>query len=449
MNDIHRKPQAMSRETRRRNVLSMPVLIGLLVLAATAGWGQTPAPPPLNPPSPPPSPLRVFLDAPGFDPMALIKGIPLAAPVPGPETAQVLVRIASHEVEAGIEFSLFFVGQHEFAGVDDVLKTVAAKGETPKAVDEALAKTIEFGLMRYAARTPLARRVRIALMDKVSPTAVSDPWHFWVFSLSANTFLWGETTYSSQMYYGSFSAQRVTEDLKVRLSVGAMLQKDRYDLPEFKYSSSLDSRNLRGLIVKSLDDHWSLGAGFTYYYSLFSNVKQGVEWMPGIEFNLFPYSQSTKKQLRLLYQAGLRSFKYIEETIYDKTKETLWGQSLTATLELVQPWGNISTSLEGFHYFHDLSMYRLELNSEISFRIFEGLNFNIEGGGSWIHNQLSLAKGGSAYEEVILRRKEQATTYSYFFMVGLSFSFGSIRSNIVNPRFGTSGSGGFSMQISM
>ena len=436
----------MNRKTRRRSVLSLSVLISLIVLTAGTIWGQTPEQPPLKPPPPPP--LRVFLDAPGLDPMALIKGIPLAAPVPGPEMAQVRVRIAAREVEAGTEFSLFFAGQHEFAGVDDVLKTAVEKGGSPKAVDEALAKTIEFGLMRYAARTPLAKRVRIALMDKVSPTAVIDPWHFWVFSLSANAFLWGETTYSSQMYYGSFSAQRITDDLKVRLSVGGMLQKDRYDLPDYKYSSSLDSRNLRGLIVKSLDDHWSLGAGFTYYYSLFSNVKEGLEWMPGIEFNLFPYSQSTKKQLRLLYQAGLRSFNYIEETIFNKTKETLWGQSLTATLELVQPWGNISTSLEGFHYFHDLSKYRLELNAEIALRIFEGLNFEIQGGGSWIHNQLSLAKGGSTYEEVILRRKEQATTYSYFFMVGLSFSFGSVRSNVVNPRFG-SGGGGFSMNISM
>ena len=436
----------VNRKTRRRSTLSLSVLIGLVVLAAGTVCGQTPEQPPLNPPPPPP--LRVFLDAPDLDSTALIKGIPLAAPVPGPETAQVLVRIASREVEAGTEFSLFFVGQNEFAGIDDVLKTVAEKGGSPKAVDEALAKTIEFGLMRYAARTPLARRVHIALMDKVSPTAVSDPWHFWVFSLSADAFLSGVKTYSSRMYFGNFSAQRVTEDLKVRLSVGGMLQKDRYDLPDYKYSSSLDSRNLQGLIVKSLNDHWSLGAGFTYYYSLFSNVKEGLEWMPGIEFNLFPYSQSTKKQLRLLYQAGLRSFNYIEETIFDKTKETLWGQSLTATLELVQPWGNISTSLEGFHYFHDLSMYRLELNGEISFRILQGLNFDIQGGGSWIHDQLSLAKGGSSYEEVILRRKEQATTYNYFFMVGLSFSFGSVRSNVVNPRFG-SGGGGFSMNISM
>lgn len=178
-----------------------------------------------------------------------------------------------------------------------------------------------------------------------------------------------------------------------------------------------------------------------------TTVRRGLEWMPGVEFNIFPYSQSTKKQLRLLYQAGLRSFRYIEETIYDKTRETLWGQSLTATLELVQPWGNISTSLEGFHYFHDPSKYRLELNAEVEFRIFEGLNFEVQGGGSWIHNQLSLPKGGSTFEEVILQRKEQATTYNYYFMAGLSFSFGSVRSNVVNPRFG-SGSG-FSMSISM
>ena len=60
--------------------------------------------------------------------------------------------------------------------------------------------------------------------------------------------------------------------------------------------------------------------------------------------------------------------------------------------------------------------------------------------GSRIRDQLNLAKGGATLEEVLLRRKQLATSYYYYFSVGLRFSFGSVRSNVVNPRFGTGGS---------
>jgi len=45
-------------------------------------------------------------------------------------------------------------------------------------------------------------------------------------------------------------------------------------------------------------------------------------------------------------------------------------------------------------------------------------------------------KGGASFEEILLQRRELATSYSYFASVGLSYSFGSIFSNVVNPRFG-------------
>jgi len=431
---------------RRRTVFVGLVLAGLLFLGQGLARAQAPGQIPPPPPPPPPA-LLVFIDAPGLDPLALTKDLGFVRPVPGPEDARVLVRITSRPVDTGTEYSLSFVGQHEFVGVNDELRASSGPGAGPEEGLKAAGQSLTLGLVRYVARTPLSMNLRIALMDKVSPTAVSDPWNFWVFSLSAYGMFSGVSTYSSQMYFGSFSAQRVTESFKIKLAAGGMLQKDQYDLPDYQYSSSLDSKYVRGLSVKSLGDHWSIGGGFVVYSSLFSNVRRGIELMPAVEYDVFPYSQSTKKQLRILYQVGLKSFEYFEETIFDKTRESLWGQSLTATLELVQPWGTVSTSLEGFHYFHDLTKYRLELTSEISLRILQGLDFNLWGGGSWIHNQLSLPKAGSSFEEVILQRKEQATTYNYFFMVGLSFSFGSVRSNVVNPRF--SSSGGSSIHIEM
>jgi hypothetical protein len=43
-----------------------------------------------------------------------------------------------------------------------------------------------------------------------------------------------------------------------------------------------------------------------------------------------------------------------------------------------------------------------------------------------------------------LRLRQLATSYTYFINLGLSYSFGSIFNNIVNPRFGGT-SGGFTI----
>lgn len=128
-------------------------------------------------------------------------------------------------------------------------------------------------------------------------------------------------------------------------------------------------------------------------------------------------------------------------------KETLLSQSLAITLDLREKWGSISTSVEGSHYFHDLSKHQVSIFNVISLNLVKGLNAYLFGGASLIHDQLSLPKGGATWEEVILQRKMLATSYNYFFAVGFSYSFGSIFTNVVNPRFGSVSSGGIHIEV--
>ena len=58
-----------------------------------------------------------------------------------------------------------------------------------------------------------------------------------------------------------------------------------------------------------------------------------------------------------------------------------------------------------------------------------------------IHDQISLPKGQATIEQVLLRRTMLETNYSYYLGLGLSFTFGSIYSNVVNPRFSGGSSG--------
>ena len=71
----------------------------------------------------------------------------------------------------------------------------------------------------------------------------------------------------------------------------------------------------------------------------------------------------------------------------------------------------------------------------------KGLNFNIDGRYERIRDQLALPKGDLSLEEILLRQKELATNYNLSLSVSLSYTFGSIYSNVVNARFGTWGGG--------
>lgn len=382
-----------------------------------------------------------------LDPAFFQKEIAFVNYVQTEDEAQVLVEITSRKTDAGEEFSLILTGQKEFAGVNDVLRYTAAPNMTPDEAKPEVARLLKLGLLRYVSKTPIAGRISLAFKDQVKPTAVVDPWNFWVFSLSVNTFLNGEETYKMRNIFGNFSASRVTPEWKLRFSVSGSSSKSTFSVGDYNYESSSESLNFNGMVVKSISDHWSVGASLGMSSSTYSNIKLNIAPSAAVEYDLFPYSESTKRQLRILYSVGINIGRYRELTIYDKMKETHLRESLDITLEFKQPWGTISTSLDGSHYFYDLKKNRISLDGEISLRIWKGLNFNFYGGGSRIHDQIFLAKGEASLEEVLLQRRQLETTYNYFFSVGLSFSFGSIYSNVVNPRFGSGSGTSISIQM--
>jgi hypothetical protein len=210
----------------------------------------------------------------------------------------------------------------------------------------------------------------------------------------------------------------------------------KYNFEDTTYIEDKNSKSLDNLIVKSLSDHWSIGATFDISGSTFRNTKLNYDFYPSIEYNIFPYSQSTRRQLRLLYGIGYAYNKYIDTTIYNKVEENLFGQKLEVAYQVQEKWGSINVSLEGSNYFHDFSKNKIELEGYISIRIVKGLSFSIFGSVGRILDQLSLVKGEISEADILLQLTELATEYSIDGGVGITYTFGSIYSNTVNPRFG-------------
>ena len=116
---------------------------------------------------------------------------------------------------------------------------------------------------------------------------------------------------------------------------------------------------------------------------------------------------------------------------------TLIGErpALAADSELMSPWGSAGMTFQAANYFHDPSKYHLRLNGDTDIRIIRGLSFNIQGNVSRVHDQLYLQRGDATDEEILVRQRQLATSYRYGFSFGVSYTFGSIFNNVVNPRF--------------
>ncbi len=342
----------------------------------------------------------------------------------------------------GGEYTYFLVGQNQFEGMRDTLSYVTTPDETTESKREKQVNTLKMGLMRYVAKTPLAKYMRISFSEPLSETVSNDKWDSWVFRASVSGYLQGQKTYNSSYLSGNISGSRVTENWKINLSASYYTNNSNFITDEETINSVSNSKYFNGLIVKSISDHWSVGGSTRLSSSSYSNEKILYNLMPGIEYDLFPYSESTRRQLRLLYSAGFNLVQYTDSTIYDRIRENLWLHSLSAAYEVVQKWGTIDFTLSYSNYLHDWSKNNLSFNGYLSLRIAKGLNVNFGGGASLIHDQLNLVKQDLTTDEILLQRKELATQYQFFTSFGFTYTFGSIYNNVVNPRFGNSGGGG-------
>ncbi|MCK4429959.1 MAG: hypothetical protein KAW19_01530 [Candidatus Aminicenantes bacterium] len=385
---------------------------------------------------------RVFIDCRRCDINYIKTEITFVNYVRDRKEADVHVLITTQRTgSGGTEHTIAFIGLRDYADIQNTLTYTSNQTDTADDVRRGLVRVLKMGLVQYAAKTPIADRISVSYKDIVTPTSVKDKWNFWVFSLSLNGSLDKETSESNTSIRGNFSVNRVTPDLKIRMGVNGYFREDKYETDEGMYTSSSESESFTGLIAKSINAHWSVGAWLSLSSSTYSNIKFSISPSPAIEYNLFPYSESTRRQLRFLYKIGYIYSRYREVTVFEKTSDNLFAESLSVTLELKEPWGTATASLQGSHYFHDFSKNKIEISGELSVRLFKGFSLNIESSYERIRDQLSLPLGEATWEEILLSRKELAKDYEFEISMGFSFTFGSIYSNVVNPRFGDSGFG--------
>ena len=342
----------------------------------------------------------------------------------------------------GTEHTITFIGLKEFAGISDTLIYVATQTSTPDDRRKGIGRTLKLGLVRYLARTKAGEQLQISYAKPAATDTAraakpaKDPWNFWVFRTRVNGNFSGESSQNFVNVFGGVSANRVTKEWKVNNGFNVSYSESNFTLSDDeKFSSYSRSYGFDHLLVKSFTEHWSLGEKASLSSSTYRNTKRAVRFAPAIEYDVFPYSQSTRKLLTLQYSLGVASFVYHDTTIFEKISEVRPNQTLLASVSATQPWGSVAGFVEGSTYLDDLSKRHLQVFNQINARLFKGFSFNMFGSVTLLRDQLYLPKGGATEEEIRLQRRALSTSYSYFAGIGLTYTFGSIFNNVVNPRF--------------
>jgi len=380
--------------------------------------------------------IKLFIDSP-VDDDYLKTEITFADFVRDRVLADVYILVSSlNTASGGKEYTVTLQGQQRFKGMADTLRYVSKESDTEDMLRIGLVKTMIAGLVRYVSRTSLAPQLNISLSKQEKQQTKVDKWNKWVFTISANGYFNGEQGYRYRNLWGSIGVKRVTEKVKLNISFYGSESKKRFWDDNSETKSSSDSKSFEVEPIFALSDHWSWLAQAAGGSSTYSNRSSYLLGGLGVEYNIFPYSESTRRQLRLDYDITFRTIRYYRETIYYRTSENRWRENVSVALKIIQPWGSSDTQIQFSHYLHDFDKNRLDIWSDVSLRVMQGLSLSLSGGYSKIHDQIGLPKGGASPEDVLLRRSELETSYSYWTSIGLSYSFGSMYSDIVNPRFG-------------
>lgn len=388
---------------------------------------------------PEPGAVTVFLDCGECDDSFIQRQIRFVNFVRDPLASSLHVLVTQQWTGGGGRvYRLAFLGRAGLVGRDLTLTYTAPQGATYEERRRGLTRTLQMGLLPYVSGTSAATRIDISYSGAGGSAPLEAPrdrWNSWVFRISGSGSLDREASQGEYELNGHTSADRVTEEWKFRTGMDFAYDRERFENDDVWLNSTTHNLRLHASAVKSLTSRWSAALFADGYSETYQNVARAVRLSPGIEYNVFPWDLSDRKEFTIAYTTGLRSFRYQEETIYDRTEQTLAFQSLRSRLRLTQPWGSVQSQLEASHYLQDPSLYRLQLNTYLNFRLTRGLALEFNVGAESIHDQLSLRKGDATLEEILLRRRQLATTYELRTGLGLRYTFGSVFNDVVNERF--------------
>ncbi len=340
----------------------------------------------------------------------------------------------------GRKYTLEFNGLNRFNKLK-VSDTIYIKpAETEYTIRNILLKTIKVHLFYFVYQTNAKANIDI-VYPKDSTNSIAeveskvDKWRNWIFMFGVEGNMEGETNRRQLEQTSYFDIFRVTQQSKFIFDSWYETRFNSVTINNNNLQAIVDSYGVETYYVHSISNRFSAGGFLSAEHDNFRNINLQFRVAPAIEYNFYNYSDNATKQLRLGYQLGFRHFQYLDSTVFDKLNESRSFQQLSLVANFARPWGSINGVLLGNSFLNNLRQNRFTARLNLSIRLAEGLNFTVDGSTSLVNNQISLLKKELPEEVYLLNGAMLPTSFLYEVRLGLTFTFGSSNSSIINPRF--------------
>jgi hypothetical protein len=366
-----------------------------------------------------------------------------------------LLLTSLNAANGGRQITVNFLGQKAYSTKVDTLTITTLPNDADDVVRRELLRTFQLGLAPYVARTPIASRLRVGLMNglvapQMNSRAVKDRWNLWLYRIDGNLNASGEQLVKTTNLSTSLSAARTTENWKINLGgTGSYNERDfkvfvaNQANPAIRDTVSVvvlqRAANSNALFGRTINAHWTAGLKVSAGFSEVLNQKMALRVSPAIEYNYFPWSEATRRQLTTLYYVGPNYYRYYNTTVFERDQETRVNHTLLLALTQRQKWGNTNLTLEGSQYLHDLQRNHVTLSGFVDLRLGRGFSLNFRGSASRVRDQIYIAANAQSERDILTQRQQLQTNFRYNVNVGMGYTFGSIYNTVVNQRFGNLG----------
>ena len=340
----------------------------------------------------------------------------------------------------GREFNLIFSEIGVQGGRSDTLRYVSSSTDTSDERRFGLNRYIKIGLIPFVSNTVAVQSLDVFYEQPAERTEtdveIDDPWDSWVFDVNLRSNMSGQAREFNFGLYSGFEAERTTETWKIRSMARGEIRRRNVELTDRTLNVNRDWGSYWGMVAYSVSDHLSFGFFTGASFNRTNNIALRTYIAPSVEYNFFPYSEFQQRRFLIQYQLTPQYRKYYNTTIFLKDSELIMEQKVSGRLRYDQRWGRIDIRVSGSHYFHDAAINRITFNPSFDIRVRRGLSVSISGSYRVINDQLSLEFRGDPNDPIsIIEGVQRPTSYDYSLSFGLSYTFGSIYNNIVNPRF--------------
>jgi hypothetical protein len=343
----------------------------------------------------------------------------------------------------GYHFSIQYYGL-EFPKMPEFkLSCYTLSFDTDEIVREKLVKTMHVGLLLYINEKNGLGGLFVknkknkggANVGTVDSLEDYDPWNKWIFRVGALIDFSGQERKNRFNYKLYGRASKITDSWKINFEYDDQRYEGTVEKDSGEKIKSLNVyRDADIRLIFSIDPHWSYGVFMQAEQSTYRNLKTSFEAIPAIQYNVFDWDESDRKQFTFSYDVGPMFNNYYETTVLDKMSEWLWRESIEINLSKIETWGELEIWLEGGHFFPGFSNYYYETGIDLGFRVSKGFSVTFQLEAESIHNQIYLPGSQLTDQELLLNTRQLPTTFEYSGTIGFRFQFGSFYNNVVNER---------------